>query len=63
VVVAGKGGKFVTVTFARGSVSAVNGQQLTIAEGSKKATYRTVTLTIPTTARATARREDTVMPY
>ncbi|MDQ6806695.1 MAG: hypothetical protein M3065_17415, partial [Actinomycetota bacterium] len=27
------------------------GQQLTIAEGTKKATYRTVTVTIPTTAR------------
>jgi hypothetical protein len=50
VVVAGKGGKFVAVTFARGAVSSVSGQQLTIAEGTKKATYRTVTLTIPTTA-------------
>jgi hypothetical protein len=51
VVLAAKGGKFVSVTFARGLVNAVSGQQLTIAEGTKKATYRTVTLTIPTTAR------------
>jgi hypothetical protein len=55
VVLATKGGTFVNVTFARGLVGAVTGQQLTIAEGTKKATYRTVTLTIPTTARV---RED-----
>jgi hypothetical protein len=51
VVLATKGGTFVDVSFARGTVGAVTGQQLTIAEGTKKATYRTVTLTIPTTAR------------
>lgn len=51
VVVATKRGKFATVTFARGTVASLSGQQLTIAEGTKKATYRTVTLTIPTTAR------------
>ena len=53
VVVAVKG-KFVNVTFARGVVRSVSGQELTIAEGTEKATYRTVTLTIPTTARVRA---------
>lgn len=57
VVVATKGGKFVTVTFARGVVSSVSGQQLTIAEGTKKATYRTVALTIPATARVRVNRQ------
>lgn len=49
-VVATKGG-FVTVTFDRGIVQSVNGQQLTIKEGTKKATYKTITLTIPSNAR------------
>jgi hypothetical protein len=49
-VVATKNG-FVTVTFDRGSVSSVSGQQLTINEGTAKATYKQVNLTIPTTAR------------
>lgn len=42
---------FVTVTFDRGKVDSVNGQQLTITEGTAKATYKTVTLTIPSSAR------------
>ncbi len=42
---------FVTVTLDRGVVQSVNGQQLTIVEGTKKATYKTVTLTIPANAR------------
>jgi hypothetical protein len=42
---------FVTVTYDRGTVDSVNGQQLTITEGTAKASYQTVTLTIPTTAR------------
>ena len=41
---------FATVTFDRGVVDSVSGQQLQITEGTKKATYKTVTLTIPTTA-------------
>jgi hypothetical protein len=41
---------FATVTFDRGTVAAVNGRQLTITEGTAKATYKTVTLTIPATA-------------
>lgn len=50
VVVATKSG-FATVTFNRGFVQSVNGQQLTIREGTKKATYKTVTLTIPAGAK------------
>lgn len=46
-----KGGKFVQVTLDRGTVQSVSGQQLTITEGTKKATYKTVTLTIPTGAK------------
>ncbi len=50
VVVATRNG-FATVTFSRGFVQAVSGQQLTIREGTKKATYKTVTLTIPAGAK------------
>lgn len=42
---------FVTVTFDRGFVESVNGAALTLREGTKKATYKTVTLTIPSGAR------------
>jgi hypothetical protein len=48
-----KGG-FDTMTMDRGSFSALSGDQLTITEGTKRATYKTVTLTIP--ANATVRR-------
>lgn len=41
---------FVTVTLDRGVVQSVNGQQLTLTEGTK-VTHRTVTLTIPAGAR------------
>jgi hypothetical protein len=40
-----------TVTFERGTVVSVSGQQLTLNEGTKTATYKTVTLTIPANAR------------
>jgi hypothetical protein len=46
VVVRTKSG-FATVTFDRGTVDSVSGQQLAIAEGTKKASYKTVTVTIP----------------
>jgi hypothetical protein len=46
-----KGGQFVTVTLDRGTVQSVSGQQLTIAEGTKKHGYKTVTLTIPANAK------------
>lgn len=36
-----------TVQFARGTVESVSGNQLTLAEGTKKAAYKTVTLTLP----------------
>ena len=42
---------FATVTFNRGFVQSVNGQQPTIREGTKEATYKAVTLTIPTNAK------------
>jgi hypothetical protein len=38
---------FGTVTFERGLLRSVSGRTLTIAEGTKKATYRTVTVTLP----------------
>jgi hypothetical protein len=41
---------FVTVTFDRGKVDSVNGRQLMITEGTKKAVYKTVTLDIPANA-------------
>ena len=50
VVVATRTG-FVTVTYDRGIVQSVSGNQLVLADGTKKATYKTVTLTIPATAR------------
>lgn len=42
---------FATVTLNRGFVQSVSGNQLTIREGTKKATYKTVTLTIPAGAK------------
>jgi hypothetical protein len=42
---------FATVTFNRGFVQSVNGDQLTIREGTKKATYKIVTLSIPSSAK------------
>ncbi len=50
VVVASKSG-FGTVTFNRGFVQSVSGQRLTIREGTKKATYKSVTLSIPPGAK------------
>jgi hypothetical protein len=42
---------FVTVTFDRGFVQSVSGQQLTVRVGTRNATYKTITLTIPANAR------------
>lgn len=42
---------FRTVTFDRGVVDSVSGQQLKITEGTPKAAYKTVTLTVPANAR------------
>jgi hypothetical protein len=52
---------FVPVTFERGTVRSVSGQQLTLAEGTKKATYKTVTLTIPTNARVRDNRQKSTL--
>jgi hypothetical protein len=49
-VVATKTG-FATVTFERGIVTSVSGQQLRLAEGTRARTYQTVTLTIPANAK------------
>lgn len=56
VVVATKTG-FATVTINRGFVQSVSAQQLTIREGTKKATYKTVTLTIPSNAKVRDNRQ------
>lgn len=47
---------FDTVTTDSGAFQSVSGQDLTITEGTKTATYKTVTLTIP--SNATIRRND-----
>ena len=49
-VVATKHG-FVNVTVDRGKVDSVSGQQLTMTEGTKKQAYKTITLTIPSSAK------------
>jgi hypothetical protein len=41
---------FTTVTIDRGFAQSVSGQQLTLKEGTKTATYKTVTLSIPADA-------------
>jgi hypothetical protein len=53
-VVPKQGGGFETVTMDRGSFSSLSANQLAINEGTKTATYKTVTLTIP--SGATIRR-------
>ena len=40
-------GGFQTITTDRGEVTAVSGDQLTLREGTRDATYKTVTLTVP----------------
>ena len=42
---------FANVTIDRGFIQSVSGQQLTLREGTKTHVYKTVTLTIPSTAR------------
>lgn len=46
-VVPNEKGGFDTVTMDRGRFSSLSGEQLTIAEGTKSATYKTVTVTLP----------------
>jgi hypothetical protein len=49
-VVPNQKGGFDTITMDRGSFSSLSGDQLTITEGTKSATYKTLTLTIPSSA-------------
>lgn len=60
VVVRTKAG-FTTVSFERGTVDSVSGQQLTITEGTAKASYKTVTLTIPANARVRDDRQQATL--
>jgi hypothetical protein len=46
-VFAARDGSFKTITMDRGEVVSVSGDQLTLREGTKTATYKTVTLTVP----------------
>jgi hypothetical protein len=48
-----KKGAFDTLTMDRGSFSSLSGEKLTITEGTKTATYKTLTLTIPSGASVT----------
>ena len=48
---------FATVTFDRGRVDSVSGRRLTMTEGTPKATFKTVTLTIPANARVRDNRQ------
>ncbi len=41
---------FVNVTIDRGTVDSVSGNQLTLTEGTRKQTYKTITLAIPSAA-------------
>ncbi len=50
VVVATRTG-FATITFDRGTIASVNRRQLVLNDGTAKATYKQVTLTIPANAR------------
>jgi len=56
-VVPNEKGGFDTVTMDRGSFSSLSGDQLTITEGTKTATYKTLTLTIPSGASVTRNGE------
>ncbi len=42
-----RGGGFAAATYDRGFVASISGNDLTLREGTKKATYKTVTLSIP----------------
>jgi hypothetical protein len=42
---------FVKVNITRGQVKSVSGHQLTLAEGTRRSTYKTVTLTLPAQTR------------
>jgi hypothetical protein len=48
---------FQTITFNRGKVDSVSGSKLTMTDGTRRASYQTVTLTIPSTARIRDNRQ------
>src|SRR3954453_10918302 len=50
-VVPTRSGDFATVVFDRGTVKDVSGDQLTVTEGTKDATYKTETFTVPDGAK------------
>ena len=52
---------FATATFERGKVDAVSGQRLTITEGTRKAAYKTVTVTVPANAVVRDDRQKTTL--
>lgn len=52
---------FKTVTFERGTVKSVSGQELTLVEGTTKAADKTVTLTIPTDAYVRDNRQNSTL--
>ncbi len=56
-VVAAKDGTFVNVTVDRGFVEKVDGSSLTLREGTKRATYKTITLDIPSNAVVRIKRK------
>ena len=56
-VVPTKDGSFVTVTLDRGVIEKVDGNALTLKEGTRNATYRTVTLQIPSNAVVRIKRQ------
>jgi hypothetical protein len=62
VVVPRRDNTFTTVTFDRGEVVSVAGRDLTIREGTRDATYKTVTLTLPDDARVRIRRDGDAGP-
>jgi hypothetical protein len=56
-VVATKDGKFVNVTVDRGIVQKIGGDSITLKEGTKNATYRTVTIDLPSNAVVRIKRK------
>jgi hypothetical protein len=56
-VVPTKNGKFVNVTIDRGFIEKLDGNSLTLREGTKHATYKTVTLDIPSDAVVRIKRK------
>jgi len=56
-VVPTKDGKFVSVTVDRGVVEKVDGNSLTLREGTKNATYKTITLDLPSNAVVRIKRK------